>query len=602
MTNLDKIAEIFPEVITETEDDDGKLIRAIDFEHLKQILSDELLDGREAYVFNFVGKKKAEFEAHKPIKKTLRPIISASRDFESTKNLYIEGDNLDALKILQESYLGKVKMIYIDPPYNTGNDFIYLDDYKQDADAFDDDAQVLDDDGNRLLNRESRGRFHSDWCAMIYSRLLLAKNFLSPDGVIFISIDDHEQANLKKMCDEVFGEKNFVADILWNSTKSVTNTAIISVSHTHNLVYFKNMDYFIKNRTKFRLPDDGEGFSNPDNDPRGAWKADPFQVGGWRPNQQYEIVNPNTGKIYKPNLGCSWKNDYEHFQKLLADNRIVFGKTGDGAPLRKRFIHEAAERGKVAKTWWDDVETTTNGTQSLKKMFDGKIIFDNPKPVSLIKKFLQLATEENSIVMDFFSGSATTAHAVMELNAQDGGNRRFIMIQIDEPTPENSEARRAGFKTICDIGKERIRRAGDKIKAENPAVDTGFRVFKVDSSNFKPIPKVWTPQTIDLFAENIKDDRDEWDLLFGTLLEIGNPIDLAVEVEEIDGVKVLNCAGGEILASFDKNIPAEVFRALARRKPQKIFFRDASFASSADKINALEFFRNFAPDTTVKVL
>ena len=600
MTNLDKIAEIFPEVITETADNDGKLIRAIDFEHLKQILSDELLDGREAYVFNFVGKKKAEFEAHKPIKKTLLPIISDSRDFNTTKNLYIEGDNLDALKILQESYLGKVKMIYIDPPYNTGNDFIYRDDYKQDADAFDDAAQLLDDDGNRLLNRESRGRFHSDWCAMIYSRLLIAKHFLSKDGVIFISIDDHEQANLKKICDEVFGERNFVADILWNSTKSVTNTALISVSHTHNLVYFKNIDYFICHRTEFRLPDDGEGFSNPDNDPRGDWKGDNFQVGGWRPNQQYEIVNPKTGKIYKPNPGNSWKNDYEHFQKLLADNRIVFGKEGNTGPQRKRFKFEAIERGKVTTTWWDDVETTSNGTQLLKKIFDGKITFNNPKPVSLIKKFLRLATRKDSIVMDFFSGSATTAHAVMELNAQDGGNRKFIMIQIDEATPENSEARRAGYHSICEIGRERIRRAGDKLKSANPNLDVGFRVLKVDSSNFKPVPTDF--DELLLFVENIEPDRNPYDLLFETLLDLSMTLDKTFGEEEIDGFKVLSYDDGKILACFDKNVKEETFRTLATRKAKKIIFRDSCFASSSIKINALAFFKEFAPDTKVRVL
>lgn len=603
MTNLDKLEKIFPECITEALDDDGKICRAVNFERLKQILSGERAAGKEAYEFNFVGKKNAELEAHRPTDKTLRPALDESRDFNATENLYVEGDNLEALKILQESYLGKVKMIYIDPPYNTGNDFIYRDDFAQNADDFDAASGNVDADGNRLnlqLNRESRGRFHSDWCAMIFSRLLLAKNFLSDDGVIFISIDDHEQANLKKICDEVFGEKNFVADILWNSTKSVTNTALISVSHTHNLVYFRNADYFIKHRTEFRLPEDGEGFSNPDNDPRGAWKADPFQVGGWRPNQQYEIVNPNTGKIYRPNPGCSWKNDYEHFQELLADNRIVFGKTGEGAPLRKRFIHEAEERGRVAKTWWDDVETTSNGTQLIKKIFDGKIVFDNPKPVSLIKKFLQLATGEDSIVMDFFSGSATTAHAVMELNATDGGHRKFIMIQIGDATPANSEARRAGYEKISDIGKERIRRAGDKLKAEHPALDTGFRVFKVSPSNFKPLPT--DLQTLLTFVDNIEPDRNEYDLFFGTLLSKGMTLDKKFAAEEVDGFKVLSADGGEILACFDEKILAATFRKLAERKPRKIFFRDSSFASSADKINALEFIKNFAPDTEVTVL
>ncbi len=599
MTNLDRVAEIFPECVTETEVD-GKLTRAINFDTLRQLLSDELTDGREAYEFTFVGKKRAQLDAHAATSKTLRPDRNLSREFDTTQNLYIEGDNLDALKILTESYLGRVKLIYIDPPYNTGNDFIYRDNFKQSESDFEDAAGNVDGDGNRLRkNPESNGRFHSDWCAMIYARLALAKHFLSDDGVIFISIDDHEQATLKLMCDELFGGRNFVADILWNSTKTVTNTALISVAHTHNLVYFKNIDYFVTHRTEFRLPDDGEGFSNPDNDPRGAWKADPFQVEGWRPNQQYEIVNPNTGKVYRPNPGCSWKNDYEHFQQLVADNRIVFGKTGNGAPLCKRFIHEAAERGRVAKTWWDDVDTTSNGTQALKELFDGKKVFNNPKPVSLIKRILQLSTDAESIVLDFFSGSATTAQAVMELNATDGGHRKFIMIQLPEPTPEKSEARRAGYKTICDIGRERIRRAGDKLKADHPTLDTGFRTFKVDESNFVPLPEKITQDTLAGLAENIKPDRNAWDLLFGALLDMSLTLDLPVTSEQLDGFEVLSY-GDEILACFGKNIPPEVFDKLASRKPRKLILRDASFSSSEDKLNAIKRFNELG--TEVKVL
>ena len=318
---------------------------------------------------------------------------------------------------------------------------------------------------------------------MIYPRLKIAKDLLSDDGVIFISISDDELSNLKSMTDEIFGAKNYCGDILWNSTKSVTNTSIISVSHTYNLIYFKNIEYFIENRSEFRLPEDGDGFENPDNDPRGPWKADPFQVGGWRPNQQYEILNPNTGVIYKPNNGCSWKNDFNKFQELLKDNRIIFGKTGKGGPQRKRFIWEAQERGKVAKTWWDDVETTTNGTQTIKKLFNGVILFDNPKPVEFIKKLLQLSTKSNSFVLDFFSGSATTAHAVMQLNAEDGGRRRFIMVQLPEKTDEKSEAYKAGYKTICDIGEERIRRAGRKILDErNVGVTPPHTYIKIGNS------------------------------------------------------------------------------------------------------------------------
>ncbi len=606
MNNLDKLESIFPECITESTDAKGETVRAVDFDRLKQILSGVIADEGEKYLFTFVGKNKAAQSVETAATgKTLRPRRDTSRDFDSTRNIYIEGDNLIALRLLRESYQGKVKFLYIDPPYNTGNDFIYCDNFSMTQADFDDAAGNRDDDGNILrtrLNTPANPRVHSVWCAMIYPRLLLAKQFLRDDGVIFISIDDHEQATLKLMCDEIFGEKNFVADILWNSTKSVTNTALISVSHTHNLVYFKSMDYFIKNRTKFRLPEDGEGFSNPDNDPRGVWKADPFQVGGWRPNQQYEIVNPKTGKIYRPNPGCSWKNDYRHFQELLADNRIVFGKTGDSSPQRKRFLYEAMERGRVATTWWDDVGTTTNGTQLLKNIFDGKTIFDNPKPVSLIKKFLQLGTDADSIVMDFFSGSATTAQAVMELNAQDGGQRKFIMIQLDEPTPDNSEARRAGYETICEIGEERIRRAGDKLKAVHPDIDTGFRVFKVDSSNFKAPPKNWAQEILLGFVDNIKDDRDAYDLLFGALLTKGLPIHLPCAAETIGGVDVLSYDGGRILACFGRDLPDDAIKSLAARKPERIFFRDACFATSADKINAREYFKYNAPDTGVEVL
>lgn len=603
MTNIDKLEKIFPECITETKDADGNLIRAVDFEHLKQILSDELLDGREAYVFNFVGKKRAELEAHKPINATLRPIIDQSRDFDTTKNLYIEGDNLDALKILQESYLGKVKMIYIDPPYNTGNDFIYRDDFKQDADDFDVTAKVINDEGNRLLNREGRGRFHSDWCAMIYSRLLIAKNFLSDDGVIFISIDDHEQANLKKICDEVFGEKNFVAQCCVKRSGGRQDSKFFAVVNEYLICYAKNANFFIAGE-EIKSDDsypkfDAERGRNYKTQLLRKWGANSRRAN--RPNLFYPIIAPDGSEIYpmlsKSEDGC-WRWGKDKMQSALSDGLIEFVKRGEEWTAYEKIYEplDGEARTKKFTTWIDE----SFDSDVIKNLLGDKI-FSYPKSVGLIKRVLQMG-KSDSIVMDFFSGSATTAHAVIELNAQDGGNRQFIMIQIPDKTPDNSEARRAGYETICDIGKERIRRAGDKLKEKYPALDVGFRVFKVDSSNFKDLPKVWTPQTILDFAENIKDDRDEWDLFFGALLDTGKPIDLPIASEELDGVKVLTYAGGEILASFDKNIPNAVFRKLARRKPQKIFFRDASFASSADKINALEFFRTFTPNTTVKVL
>jgi adenine-specific DNA-methyltransferase len=635
-SNIEKIAALFPSVITEAVDEERSTPeavvykKAVNFEALKQLLSGEVLDGNEAYQFTWVGKKAAIVEAHRPIRKTLRPCKEESRDWETTQNVYIEGDNLEALKLLQESYLGKVKMIYIDPPYNTGNDFLYRDKWVVNRKQWSEDTGEYDEEtGNRLFhNTESNERFHSDWCSMIYPRLMLARNLLRDDGVIFISISDAEFNTLKSILDELFNSNNYCGDILWNSTKSITNTALISVSHTYNLVYFKNSQYFIEHREKFRLPDDGSGFDNPDNDPRGAWKADPFQVGGWRPNQQYTIINPSTGIEYKPNSGCSWKNDYNKFQELLADNRIVFGKTGDSGPQRKRFIWEAQERGKVANTWWDNVETTTNGTQLLKKIFNGTSLFDNPKPVELIKKFLQLGSNEDAIILDFFSGSATTAHAVMQLNAEDGGHRKFIMVQLPEPCVENSEAFKAGYHNICEIGKERIRRAGDKIvvsdkrladieeeKTNNYSLptnhypDIGFRVFKVDTTNMKDVyygAREYKQEDLDTLVSNIKDDRADIDLLYGCILDWGLELSYAHTTETIDGftVHIVNDdpAGATLMACFDADLSEKAITAIAKKKPLRAVFRDSSFASSQAKINVFEIFKLYAPDTKVKVI
>ena len=616
--NIDRIAALFPNCVTEMLDEERSTPekkvykRAINFEMLKQMLSPDVVDGDEAYEFTWVGKKAAIVEANKPIRKTLRPCVAESKDWDTTENLYIEGDNLEVLKLLQESYLGKVKMIYIDPPYNTGNDFIYADDFRMSGEEWSVESGEWSEDGDRLFkNTDTNGRFHSDWCSMIYSRLMLARNLLTDDGVIFISISDAEVDNLKKICDEVMGAKNYLGDIIWNSTKSVTNTALISVSHTYNLVYFRNIEYFVNHRNEFRLPEKGEGFSNPDNDPRGEWKADPFQVGGWRPNQQYDIVNPKTGVVYKPNPGCSWKNDYVNFQRLLKDNRIVFGSTGEAGPQRKRFIWEAQERGMVAKTIWDDVETTTNGTQLLKKLFGQAGIFDNPKPVEFVKKLLQLGTHETAIVLDFFSGSATTAHAVMQVNAEDGGRRKFIMVQLPEKCDEKSEAYKAGYKNICEIGKERIRRAGEKILKEqlandnstlnspNSKLDIGFRVLKLDSTNMKDVyyaPSDYDQDFLHQLESNIKDDRTDLDLLFGCLIEWGLSLSLPYKFEQIDGCTVHTYNDGDLIACFDANVPESVVKEIAKRKPLRAVFRDSGFASSPEKINVFEIFKLYMPE------
>lgn len=618
LENIEKIAALFPNCITEMLDEERSTPekkvykRAINFELLKQMLSPDVVDGDEAYEFTWVGKKAAIVEANKPIRKTLRPCVAESKDWDATENLYIEGDNLEVLKLLQESYLGKVKMIYIDPPYNTGNDFIYADDFKMESEEWKVESGEWSEEGDRLFkNTDTNGRFHSDWCSMIYSRLMLARNLLTDDGVIFISISDAEVDNLKKICDEVMGAKNYLGDIIWNSTKSVTNTALISVSHTYNLVYFRNIEYFVNHRNEFRLPEKGEGFSNPDNDPRGEWKADPFQVGGWRPNQQYDIVNPKTGVVYKPNPGCSWKNDYVNFQRLLKDNRIVFGSTGEAGPQRKRFIWEAQERGMVAKTIWDDVETTTNGTQLLKKLFGQAGIFDNPKPVEFVKKLLQLGTHETAIVLDFFSGSATTAHAVMQLNAEDGGHRKFIMVQLPEKCDEKSEAYKAGYKNICEIGKERIRRAGEKILKEqlandnstlnspNSKLDIGFRVLKLDSTNMKDVyyaPGDYDQDFLHQLESNIKDDRTDLDLLFGCLIDWGLSLSLPYKFEQIDGCTVHTYNDGDLIACFDANVPESVVKEIAQRRPLRAVFRDSGFASSPEKINMFEIFKLYMPE------
>ena len=594
--NIQKISELFPNVIVES--NAGK---TIDFELLKQELSKDIVEGaKEKYQLTWPGKKESIVHSNIPSKKTLRPVKEKSVDFDNTQNIYIEGDNLEVLKILQESYLNKIKCIYIDPPYNTGNDFIYNDKFKKDIDEELLESGQIDEEGNRMVtNNQSNGRFHSDWLSMMYPRLKLARNLLTDDGVIVISISDMEIDNLKKICNEIFGENNYCGDIVWNSTKSVTNTALVSVSHTYNLVYFKNIQYFIENRFEFRIPEDGEGFKNPDNDPRGPWKADPFQVGGWRPNQQYGIKNPNTGVIYKPNEGCSWKNDYSKFEELMKDNRIVFGKNGDSAPQRKRFMSEALERGKVVKTIWDDVETTTNGTMLLKKLFNNVSLFDNPKPLGFMKRILQLCTNKDSIILDFFSGSATTAHAVLDLNSINDEKRKYILVQLPEKCDEKSIAYKNGYKTICDIGEERIRRAGTKIKEEtNADIDYGFRVYKTDSTNMKDV--YYMPNDLEQgdlleFELNIKEDRTTDDLLTQVILDLGLSLDLKIEEKMIGKNKVYYVAGNSLVACFDDSIDIDIVDEICKCEPYKVVFKDSAFKTDNDKINLEERLKKLLP-------
>ena len=607
--NIDRIAALFPNCVTEMLDEERSTKekkvykRAINFELLKQMLSPDVVDGDEAYEFTWVGKKAAIVEANKPIRKTLRPCIEESKNWDSTENLYIEGDNLEVLKLLQESYLGKVKMIYIDPPYNTGNDFIYADDFMRSQEEENEQMGMFDEDENRLFkNTDTNGRFHSDWCSMIYSRLMLARNLLTEDGVIFISIDVNEQHNLRKICDEVFGASSFVTDFVWNSRKSVSNDAVVSLNHNYTLVYAKNMAVFYLKKANFKLPDTGEGFDNPDDDPRGLWKADPFDSPGIRPNLTYKIINPNTGEAFMPPAGRCWRTGEKEYLQFVADGRIIYGKTGNGKPQLKRFYSEAQAKGVTPKSLWDDVGTATDGTKEIQGIFGSKV-FDTPKPTSFVRRIIALSCEKDSIILDFFSGSATTAHAVMQLNAEDGGHRKFIMVQLPEPCDETSEAYKAGYKNICEIGKERIRRAGEKIKAESPTttqdLDIGFRVLKLDDTNMKDVYYAADDYSQDMIAgleSNIKDDRTDLDLLFGCLIDWGLPLSLPYRSEQMDGCTVHTYNGGDLIACFDANIPESVVKTIAKRKPLRAVFRDSGFASSPEKINVFEIFKLYMPE------
>ena len=465
--NIDRIAALFPNCVTEAADGHGGIKRAINFELLKQMLSPDVVDGDEAYEFTWVGKKAAIMEANKPIRKTLRPRVKESKKWDTTENLYIEGDNLEVLKLLQESYLGKVKMIYIDPPYNTGNDFIYADDFMRSQEEENEQMGMYDEDDNRLFkNTDSNGRFHSDWCSMIYSRLMLARNLLTDDGVIFISIDDNEQENLRKICDEIFGESNFLAQIIWERAYSPVNLKKhFSESHDYIICYAKNINSCVCNGLP-RSAEANDRYSNPDNDPRGVWKSSDLSVGPRVESKVYEITTPSGRKVLPPSGYC-WRLDKKTFEQYVEDNRIWFGSDGNNVPSIKRFITEV-KQGITPMTVWKYTEVghSQDAAQKLKKLFDGKAFFDYPKSVELIKRCLQLYTDKDCYVLDFFSGSATTAHAVMQLNAEDGGHRKFIMVQLPEKCDEASEAYKAGYKTICEIGKERIRRAGEKIKSE----------------------------------------------------------------------------------------------------------------------------------------
>lgn len=606
--NVEKIGALFPNCITETVDEYGNPKKVINFDLLKQMLSEDVLDGDEAYEFTWVGKKAAIVEANKPIRKTLRPCKEKSVDWDTTENLYIEGDNLEVLKLLQESYLGKVKMIYIDPPYNTGNDFIYKDDFAIGKTEYEEQEGSLDTDtGDRLFkNTDSNGRFHSDWCSMIYSRLMLARNLLTEDGVIFISIGEEEIENLYQICNEVFSKPCHLGTFIWKRRQMVDSRSKTGVSEDHEylLCYSKKTG----NRIRGALADMRK-YSNPDNDPRGDWMSADMTglaTAAQRPNLHYEVTNPASGIVYAcPPLG--WRYDRSHMKQLIENNEVIWPADPNGRPRRKKFVKDLQSNYTGLCTILNTV-FNTQATRELKELFDGKDYFDFPKPTELLKLIVEQGCPDDGIVMDFFSGSATTADAVMQLSANDGKKRQFIMVQIEEPTGD-SEAGRNGYESICEVALERIRRAGQKIKDENPLatqeLDTGFRVLKLADSNMNNVyygVNEYDQGMLSLLESNIKSDRTDLDLLFGCLLEWGLPLSLPYSSESIEGCTVHNYNDGDLIACFDENVPESVIKAIAKKRPLRAVFRDSSFANSPSKINVGEIFKMLAPDTRVKVI
>jgi adenine-specific DNA-methyltransferase len=631
--NIERIAALFPHCVTETAD--GK---QIDFDLLRQELSADIVEGpKERYRLEWPGKREAIVTANMPTTNTLRPVREDSVNFDTTENLYIEGDNLEVLKLLQESYLGKIKMIDIDPPYNTGNDFVYKDNFTQDTEEFKADSGMTDDLGNRLVaNPETSGRYHSDWLTMMYPRLKLARNLLTDDGVIFIHIDDNEVHNLRKMCDEVFGEVNFVANVIWERSFAPINLKKhFSENHDFIVVYAKSLGNLINNG----LPRSDEAidrYKNPDNDPRGPWQSDNLSVGPAILNKIYEITTPGGRKVMPPDGRC-WLLTQERYQEFINDNRIWFGEDGNNVPRIKRFLSEVKNTVTPFTIWkYSEVGHSQDAAQKLKELFDGKDYFDYPKSIELIKRILVLYSNSDSIILDFFSGSATTAHAVMQLNAEDGGNRKFIMVQLPEKTDEKSEAYKAGYQNICEIGKERIRRAGKKIAAPSGSpeggekertpnlfdnaesaqllpsgevgrgLDVGFRVYRLDTSNMQDV--YYRPQDYkqdmmtELFANHIKPDRTPDDLVAQVMLDWGLPLSLPINQTTIAGKTVYKVAGNALYCCFDEQISEDFARAVAPEKPLRIVFHDYAFANDTAKENVRQLLKQLSGETEMRVV
>ena len=604
---IEKIKELFPECVQETLGEDGKLHRTINTEILKVLLGQDASVGEERYEFDWVGKKEALIETNRPIRKTLRPLKGESLNWDATENVYIKGNNLDALKLLQGSYLNKIKVIYIDPPYNTGNDFVYRDNFAVSQEEYAEMSGTISDQGERMVrNTNANGRFHSNWCSMIFPRLSLARNLLCDEGMIFISIDDNEFHNLRNICDEVFGGANFVATIVWQKKYAATNDAKgFSTTHDYIVVYAKNINKMTRNLLP-RTAEQNAPYKHDDMDGRGLWRSDNLLVRSFSQSGVYPIVNPNTGVEYYPPEGSCWRASRETMQQWLFENRIYFGKDGKGAPQLKRYLNEV-QQGRVPVTWWPFEEVGHNdaANKEMKALFGTKTPFDTPKPTTLLKQIIRIASDKDSVILDFFSGSATTADAVMQLNAEDGGKRKYIMIQIPEVCAKGSYGAKAGYQNICEIGLQRIKLAGEKVAAEDSAVDVGCRVFEVDDSNMKDVyysADEYSQDLLSLMESNIKEDRNDLDLLFGCLLEWGLPLSFPYTTENIEGFTVHDYNNGDLVACFGENLPDTVIEKIARKKPRRAIFRDSSFWDSPSKINVGEIFKLMAPDTKVKVM
>ena len=610
--NITKIAQLFPDCVTETVDErSGQPKHLIDFEKLKQNLSDSVMsESAERYQFTWPDKSKAILLANSPINATLRPCREDSVDFNNTQNLYIEGDNLDVLKCLKETYLHKVKMIYIDPPYNTGNDFVYEDDFAQSSEEYLANSGQFDEQGNRMFtNAESNGRFHTDWLNMIYPRLKVARDLLTDDGVIFISIDDNEVENLRKVCDEVFGEQNFIATLIWERAFAPKNDAkFISSSHDYIVMCAKRIENFKIGRLE-RTQEANARYSNPDNDPRGVWTSGDMLVKTYNKSCDYPITTPS-GKIVNPVPGRCWRFSEESFLEKVKDNRIWFGPEGNGVPRVKRFLSELKFEGMAPTSilFHKEVGHSQEGSKEVTALFGDKGVFDGPKPVRLLQRLLTLANlDDNSIILDFFSGSASTAHAVMKMNAEKQKHCPFIMVQLPEHISEKKKEQ--GYETVCEIGKERIRRAGKKIKEESPLttqdLDTGFRVLKLDSTNMQDI--YYSPKDIsqaDLFSQvdNVKPDRTGEDLLFQVMLELGATMDSKIETTTVAGKTIYNVAEGYLVACFDPDVTDDVVKYIAQMQPAYAVLRDTSMKDDSTATNFEQIFKTYSPDTVTKIL